>query len=94
MRIYDKYLFWQQGHDVFVEGLEASLTGSMHDPPPRVEMRRTDRVESNHEVDERWIRHERPHTRTPSVRYAPQDTRLEHHLREDDYVASLDLFIF
>ncbi|XP_040998177.1 uncharacterized protein LOC121244221 [Juglans microcarpa x Juglans regia] len=68
-----------QRHDAFVDGVETSVTESMHDSmhePPRVEVRRGGRVEHGNVAVERWI-HGGSHHGSPSLRGRPQDVRYE-----------------
>ncbi|XP_041024018.1 uncharacterized protein LOC121264784 [Juglans microcarpa x Juglans regia] len=68
-----------QRHDAFVDGVETSVTESMHDSmhePPRVEVRRGGRVEHGNVAVERWI-HDGSHHGSPSLRGRSQDVRYE-----------------
>ncbi|XP_041011246.1 uncharacterized protein LOC121255014 [Juglans microcarpa x Juglans regia] len=79
-----------QRQEVFVDGVETSVTSSMHEPP-RPEYRRGERVENDQVVVDRWIRDDVHHSRSPSILREPQDVRFEvprfeeHHKAEYDF---------
>ncbi|KAG7990670.1 hypothetical protein I3843_02G036300 [Carya illinoinensis] len=78
-----------QRRDAFVDGVETSVTESLHDAmhePPRVELRRGGRVEHDDVAVERWI-HGGSHHRSPSIRGRHQDVRYEMPRYEDGHGA-------
>lgn len=56
-----------QRYDAFVDGVETSVTESMHEPP-RVKFQRGSRVENDRVVVEKWIWNADQCTKTHSLR--------------------------
>ncbi|XP_042954591.1 uncharacterized protein LOC122291003 [Carya illinoinensis] len=78
-----------QRRDAFVDGVETSVTESLHDAmhePPRVELRRGGRVEHDDVAMERWI-YGGSHHRSPSTRGRHHDVRYEMPRNEDNHGA-------
>ncbi|XP_042984723.1 uncharacterized protein LOC122313630 [Carya illinoinensis] len=79
-----------QMQEVFVDGAETNVTGSMLERP-RPEYRRGGLIETDQVAVERWIRDEAHHSGSPSVLREPQDVRFEvpkfeeHHEAEYDF---------
>ncbi|XP_042992178.1 uncharacterized protein LOC122318678 [Carya illinoinensis] len=78
-----------QKHDAFVDGVETSVTKSMH-VPPRDELRRGGRVENNHVAVERWIHDEGNRTRSPTMRGEPHGVRYEIPRHENGHEAKYE----
>lgn len=76
--------------EAFVDGVETSVTGSLHEPP-RTEYRRGGRVENDHIAVERWISDDVHHSRSPSILREPQDVRFEVPRFEEHHEAEYDL---